>query len=217
MGISEVVIGSGQFVSSIVLGLMAINYSKKVANIESERRDLEKKNGKVNLLHRLTELQVNFASHYAEMIGSIVLDHTGETLNNNDLESLLENYKELKKTSDNKTIEDKTALAEDVYNSVFKKLHDFNSIVFSDSTITPLNKRDRDIYVDVLHVLELLEIRDDTGDHSEQIKIIDKLNSDIEGIFVGNAHPLVYVLENSQRLLYMTNLITEVKDSIKKS
>lgn len=217
MGISEIIIGSGQLVSSIVLGAMAVNYSKKVTAIESERRDLEKKNGKVNLLHRLTELQVNFASHYAESIGSIVLDDTGRTLNNNEIESLLENYKGLKTTRDNKTIQDKMILAEDAYNSVFNYMYDFNSIVFNDSSVTSLNQRDRDIYVDVLHVLELLEVRDDTGDHSEQIKIIDKLNSVIEGISIGNSHPLVYVLENSQRLIYMTNLITEVKHSIKNS
>lgn len=96
----EMILGVGQIVSSIVLGGIAIMYSRRVAIIESDRKELEKKREKVELLNELNTFQVDIALHGANITSSLIFSHSNDYIEFEILEKIEDRYKELINNSD---------------------------------------------------------------------------------------------------------------------
>lgn len=211
----ELVLGVSQIVSSLFLGGIAIMYSRKVALIETDRKELEKKREKVELLSRMTNFQGEIALHGATIGFSLEFSGSENNISLDNFEKIADRYEELsvKDTNISKSKEDIAKIAfSEVYDfSLFEKIQDKKS---------SLNKRtqtDQDLFMKVLLLIDLLTIRNDTGDHSTSIKFLQKKSNYFRDIVINEKNPLVYAIENRTYLLSLMREINKISSSITKS
>lgn len=208
----EMVLGVSQIVSSLFLGGIAIIYSRRVTLIESERRNLEKKKEKIELLTQITKFHGDLAFQSAKVSGALSFSHSESTIELEKLDMITSKYDELK-TNNKHYSKAKEFLARRVFSQFYKDSL-FDKIE-ENHKIDECKKTDKDLYLKTLHLADLLSIRDDAGDHSVNTQnIMKNTESFFIGVIVENEHPLVYVLENRIYLLSLTLELAKVRDSI---
>lgn len=197
----EIILGVSQIVSSVVLGGIAIIYSRRVAIIESDRKELEKKREKVELLNNLNNLQVDIALHGANITSSLSFSHSNNYIEFDILEKIENRYKELINNYNyrNKSKKDIAMIAFNEY---------FDAALFHDiEKMDNYSEADRSLYQKVLLLIDLLSIRDDIGDNSASIKLLKEKSESLD-IIINEPHPLVNVIQSKN---YYSLLIREIE------
>lgn len=205
------VLGISQFASSLVLGGIAIIYSRRVTLIESERRDLEKKKEKIELLAQITKFHGELAFQAAKVSGSLIFSKSKNTFELDKLDIITDKYKELK-TNNKGYNKAKEFLARRVFSQVY------NDSLFDkieeNSNMDECAKVDKDLYLKLFHLVDLLSIRDDAGDYSKNIKTIINNSESFVDVIVSGEHPLVYVVENRIYILSLILELNKIRDVI---
>lgn len=207
--ISEIAIGSGQLFSSIVLGLMAVNYSKKVANIETERKNVEIRKEKVELITVVNDIRFELVRHASSM-KHYTVDKDNQNISLSIFTKIANEYKKAKKQNPGSSEEKFLNEICSKYTGLdFKR--DFNLSETSDSIL----EKDRELYKKCYLLLDTLEIRDDLASIQDLIKNIREALSYKNTRYA--SYDFIYAIETHLTTMLVFENLSKIVESIKKS
>lgn len=209
VGISEIAIGSGQLFSSIVLGLMAVNYSKKVANIETERKNVELRKEKVAIITIINDIRFELVNQ-ASSLRYYTVNKDDKSISLGVFTKIAAEYKKAKKQNSKESNEELLnqicfAHTGDHFQTDYKRGDKSDSII----------GKDRELYRKCFSLLDTLEVRDDLANIKSHINTIRETLSYENTKYP--SHDFLFSIEAHLTSMSIFKSLTQVVDSIKNS
>ena len=207
--ISEIAIGSGQLFSSVVLGLMAVNYSRKVALIETERKNVELRKEKVEIIAIINEIRFELVNQ-ASSLSYYTVNKDDKRISLGIFTKIADEYKTAKKQNSKERNEELLneicfAYTGDHFQTDYKLSEKSESII----------EKDRELYRKCFSLLDTLEVRDDLANIKNHIYTIRETLSYENTKYP--SHDFLYSIQAHLTSMSIFNSLTQVVDSIKKS
>jgi len=208
MDSGEMVLGIGQLASTIILGLMAVKYSKRVAKIEHERKEVEARKEKVELLNIINILRSDIILFSTFLRRYPSNKETNENLSLEKFLKIIDDFKKIK--FDNGSLLDEEvvqmAFSKNIPNEKYEDIHDLTE------KSKEILLQDRELFKRCVFLIDILEIRDDISDSQS---ITSKIKEDLNNpSFDYSESPLLYAVKAHIHFKLISDSLDKVRTSI---